>query len=81
MKRSVFTVICISIIATLSNCSSNSKSSLVDNNTKETTGYWYLGDDGKRQWRTFTTDRNNQTADFSKPSPNAISPFGNGYER
>ncbi|UXN04583.1 hypothetical protein [Bartonella sp. HY406] len=65
----------------LSGCSSNSSSALLTNNeANETTGYWYLGDNGQRQWRTFTNEPNSQD-NAVKNTTTGIRPFGNGSGR
>lgn len=66
----------------ISGCSSDTKSSLLANNAQtETTGYWYLGDNGQRQWRTFTTDESNKKTKYDQNFSNGISPFGNASGR
>lgn len=81
MRLSVLMALCAGFMIILNGCSSNSSSALVESSgSTETTGYWYLGDNGQRQWRSFTTDANNDEKSnntFSK----GISPFGNGSGR
>lgn len=61
----------------LSACSTTHKAELAaTNDDASATGYWYLGDNGERQWRTLNPD------DIAKPAPavrkNYASSMGNG---
>lgn len=77
MKLSILLAICSGVVV-LSGCSSNSSSLVKNEGVTETTGYWYLGDNGQRQWRTFTSETNNKEDAFKKGSKIGISPFGSG---
>lgn len=64
----------------LSACSTTHKTELAATNEDAVpTGYWYLGDNGERQWRTFNP------ADIPAPAPavrkNYASSIGNGSGR
>lgn len=81
MKLPILLTACSAIVM-LNGCSSNPSSTLVTNDSAtETTGYWYLGDNGQRQWRTFTSDGDNKDSTFKEDNRNGISPFGNGSGR
>ncbi|MBH9994142.1 MULTISPECIES: hypothetical protein [Bartonella] len=64
-------------MAVLSGCTATQKPSVNEaTDTSGTTGYWYLGDNGERQWRTLNP------ADIPAPAPavrkNYASSVGNG---
>ena len=67
-------------MAVLSGCTTTQKPSVNEaTDTSGTTGYWYLGDNGERQWRTLNP------ADIPAPAPtmrkNYASSVGNGSGR
>ncbi|AQT47532.1 MULTISPECIES: hypothetical protein [Bartonella] len=65
----------------ISGCSTTTKpeSAVTNATSATTTGYWYLGDNGERQWRTLNP------ADIPAPAPavrkNYASAMGNGSGR
>ncbi|WP_295898174.1 hypothetical protein [uncultured Bartonella sp.] len=66
--------------AIVSACSTTQKTDLAATSEETaTTGYWYLGDNGERQWRTLNP------ADIPAPAPairkNYASSMGNGSGR
>ncbi len=79
MMTKLGAMIALTITAmTLAACNTT-KTDVSSNNNVAPTGYWYLGDNGVRQWRTFNPD------DVPPPAPavrkNYASSVGNGSGR
>ncbi|WP_245256511.1 hypothetical protein [Bartonella tamiae] len=73
MNRRYRMALCLLLTAFLSACSTLEKQDEI-NSDLATTGYWYLGDNGQRQWRTLSPSQ--ITTETPVVQKNYASPVG-----
>lgn len=81
MKLCARLITFIIAFASLSNCSSSDKESFSAPDATgqaAATGYWYLGDNGQKQWRVLEPDEAKNNNTFTRQYPREKTPFGAG---